>query len=214
MLGSYSYFNTRVLDEEEEEEDQPSDNSEKEQSGHTAVIQKKFLKERKIFLWGGIDDKSAKDITEKLLYLELSDPGKPIDFFMNTPGGSITAGMSIYDTMILIKSPIRVIVTGIAASMGSILLCGAKKGNRLLYPNSRVLIHQPLIMGQIVAQAVDINIQAQEMEKTRAELNKILSKASGQSIEKITKDTDRDFYMNAKEAIEYGLADKIVEEIF
>lgn len=213
MLGSYSYFDKRVLNEEEEE-DQPSDNSEKEQSGHTAVIQKKFLKERKIFLWGGIDDKSAKDITEKLLYLELSDPGKPIDFFMNTPGGSITAGMSIYDTMILIKSPIRVIVTGIAASMGSILLCGAKKGNRLLYPNSRVLIHQPLIMGQIVAQAVDINIQAQEMEKTRAELNKILSEASGQSIEKITKDTDRDFYMNAKEAIEYGLADKIVEEIF
>ena len=214
MLGSYSYFNTRVLNEEEEEEDKPSDNGEKEQNGHTAVIQKKFLKERKIFLWGGIDDKSAKDITEKLLYLELSDPGKPIDFFMNTPGGSITAGMSIYDTMILIKSPIRVIVTGIAASMGSILLCGAKKGNRLLYPNSRVLIHQPLIMGQIVAQAVDINIQAQEMEKTRAELNKILSEASGQSIEKITKDTDRDFYMNAKEAIEYGLADKIVEEIF
>ena len=201
MLGSYSYFNTRVLDEEEEEEDKPSDNNEKEQNGHTAVIQKKFLKERKIFLWGGIDDKSAKDITEKLLYLELSDPGKPIDFFMNTPGGSITAGMSIYDTMILIKSPIRVIVTGIAASMGSILLCGAKKGNRLLYPNSRVLIHQPLIM-------------AQEMEKTRAELNKILSEAAGQSIEKITKDTDRDFYMNAKEAIEYGLADKIVEEIF
>ena len=214
MLGSYSYFNTRVLNEEEEEEDKPSDNNEKEQNGHTAVIQKKFLKERKIFLWGGIDDKSAKDITEKLLYLELSDPGKPIDFFMNTPGGSITAGMSIYDTMILIKSTIRVIVTGIAASMGSILLCGAKKGNRLLYPNSRVLIHQPLIMGQIVAQAVDINIQAQEMEKTRAELNKILSEASGQSIEKITKDTDRDFYMNAKEAIEYGLADKIVEEIF
>ena len=213
MLGSYSYFDKRVLNEEEEE-DEPSDNSEKEQSGHTSVIQKKFLKERKIFLWGGIDDKSAKDITEKLLYLELSDPGKPIDFFMNTPGGSITAGMSIYDTMILIKSPIRVIVTGIAASMGSILLCGAKKGNRLLYPNSRVLIHQPLIMGQIVAQAVDINIQAQEMEKTRAELNKILSEASGQSIEKITKDTDRDFYMNAKEAIEYGLADKIVEEIF
>ena len=214
MLGSYSYFNTRVLNEEEEEEDKPSDNNEKEQNGHTAVIQKKFLKERKIFLWGGIDDKSAKDITEKLLYLELSDPGKPIDFFMNTPGGSITSGMSIYDTMILIKSPIRVIVTGIAASMGSILLCGAKKGNRLLYPNSRVLIHQPLIMGQIVAQAVDINIQAQEMEKTRAELNKILSEASGQSIEKITKDTDRDFYMNAEEAIEYGLADKIVEEIF
>lgn len=181
---------------------------------HLSVIQKRFLKERKIFLWGGIDDKSAKDITEKLLYLELVAPGEPIDFFVNTPGGSITAGMSIYDTMILIKSPIRLIVTGIAASMGSILLCGAKRGNRYLYPNARVLIHQPLIMGQIVAQAVDINIQAQEMEKTRAELNKILSDASGQPLEKITKDTDRDFYMNAQEAIEYGLADKIIETVF
>jgi ATP-dependent Clp protease protease subunit len=178
------------------------------------MVQKHFLGERKIFLWGGIDDKTAKDITEKLLYLELRAPGKPIDFFINTPGGSITSGMSIYDTMVLISSPIRVIVTGIAASMGSILLCGTKKGSRFLYPHARVLIHQPLIMGQIVAQAVDINIQAQEMERTRIELNKILAASSGQPIEKITKDTDRDFYMNANEAIEYGLADKIIEAVF
>lgn len=200
---------------DDEDDIDPCEESEKYQNGScSSVIQKQFLKERKVFLWGGIDDKSAKDITEKLLYFELVGPGKPIDFFVNTPGGSITAGMSIYDTMILIKSPIRLIVTGIAASMGSILLCGAKRGNRYLYPNARVLIHQPLIMGQIVAQAVDINIQAQEMEKTRAELNKILSEASGQPLEKITKDTDRDFYMNAQEAIEYGLADKIIETVF
>ena len=200
---------------DDEDDVNPCEGSESNEHGScSSVIQKQFLKERKVFLWGGIDDKSAKDITEKLLYLELVGPGRPIDFFVNTPGGSITAGMSIYDTMILIKSPIRLIVTGIAASMGSILLCGAKKGNRYLYPNARVLIHQPLIMGQIVAQAVDINIQAQEMEKTRAELNKILSDASGQPLEKITKDTDRDFYMNAQEAIEYGLADKIIETIF
>jgi ATP-dependent Clp protease protease subunit len=183
-------------------------------SSHLSMIQKQFLRERKIFLWGGVDDKSAKDITEKFLYLELISPKTPIDFFINTPGGSITSGMSIYDTMMLISSPIRVTVTGIAASMGSILLCGGKKGNRFLYPNARVLIHQPLIMGQIVAQAVDINIQAQEMEKTRAELNKILAAASGQPLEKITKDTDRDFYMNAAEAIEYGLADKIIKKLF
>lgn len=178
-----------------------------------SMMQKCFLKERKIFLWGEINDESAQDITEKFLYLELMQSSALIDFFINTPGGSITAGMAIYDTMKLIKSPIRVIVTGLAASMGSILLCGAKKGNRLLYPNARVLIHQPLIMGQIVAPAVDINIQANEMEKTRDELNKILAESSGQPIEKIKKDTDRDFYMNAHEAIEYGLADKIVTEI-
>ena len=174
------------------------------------VIQKKFLEDRKVFLWGEINDKSAKDITEKLIYLELKDPNKPITFYINTPGGSITAGMAIYDTMQLIKSPISVVVTGLAASMGSILLCGAKKGFRFLFPHARVLIHQPLIMGQIEASAVDIHIQAQEMEKSRAELNQILANASGQTIEKITHDTDRDFYLNAQEAIDYGLADKII----
>ena len=177
-----------------------------------AAIQKKFLEERKVFLWGEINDESAKDVTEKLIYLELKDPGKPISFYINTPGGSITAGMAIYDTMQLIKSPISIIVTGLAASMGSILLCGARKGLRYLYPHARVLIHQPLIMGQIEASAVDIHIQAQEMEKSRSELNQILANASGQTIEKITHDTDRDFYLNAKEAIEYGLADEIITD--
>ncbi len=176
-------------------------------------IQESFLKERKIFLWGEVSDKSARDITEKLLYLEADAPGKPIKFYINTPGGSITAGMAVYDTMKLISSPITVIVTGMAASMGSILLCGADKGNRFLYPHSRVLIHQPLISGQMVAVAVDIHIQAQEMERLRDELNTILADSSGQPLEKIEKDTDRDFYMTATEAIEYGLADAIVEKI-
>ena len=185
---------------------------EKEKSG-SARIQDQFLKERKIFLWGEVSDKSAKDITEKLLYLESDAPGKPITFYINTPGGSITAGMAVYDTMELISSPITVVVTGMAASMGSILLCGASKGKRVLYPHSRVLIHQPLISGQMVAVAVDIHIQAKEMERLRDELNAILAESSGQSIEQIRKDTDRDFYMTAKEAIEYGLADSIVEKI-
>lgn len=129
-------------------------------------IQETFLKERKIFLWGEVSDKSARDITEKLLYLEADAPGKEITFYINTPGGSITAGMAVYDTMKLISSPIKVVVTGMAASMGSILLCGADKGKRFLYPHSRVLIHQPLISGQMVAVAVDIHIQAQEDRKS------------------------------------------------
>lgn len=176
-------------------------------------IDNSFLKERKVFLWGEVSDKSARDVTEKLLYLESSDPGKEITFYINTPGGSITAGMAVYDTMKLIRSPIKVIVTGMAASMGSILLCGADKGKRFLYPHSRVLIHQPLISGQMIAAAVDIHIQAQEMERLRDELNAILAESSGQSLEKIKKDTDRDFYMTADEAIAYGLADSIVETI-
>ena len=186
---------------------------EEKDKSKSSKIQETFLEQRKIFLWGEVSDKSARDVTEKFLYLESVDPGKPITFYINTPGGSITAGMAIYDTMQLITAPITVVVTGMAASMGSILLCGADKGKRVLYPHSRVLIHQPLISGQMVAVAVDIHIQAKEMEKLRDELNQILANASGQPIEQIQKDTDRDFYMTAQEAIDYGLADSICDSI-
>jgi ATP-dependent Clp protease protease subunit len=177
------------------------------------MMRRKLIEERKIFFWGEVNDDSAREATEQLLYLEAKEPGKEITFYLNSPGGSITAGMAVYDTMQLITSPIRVIVVGLAASMGSIFLCGGTPGKRLLYPHSRVLIHQPLIMGTMRGAAVDINIQAQEMEKLREEMNRILADASGQSMEQIQKDTDRDFYLNAKEAIEYGLADAIVESV-
>jgi|UniRef100_UPI004048F64F ATP-dependent Clp protease, protease subunit len=198
---------------DEDDEDEDDSSSHKGYAPVTALIQKKFLEQRKLFLWGAVTDSTAKDITEKLLYLEVNAPGKEITFYINTPGGSITAGMAIYDTMQMLSSPITVIVTGMAASMGSILLCGAKKGRRLLYPHSRVLIHQPLISGRFIGPATDINIQALEMEKLRSELNQILATASGQPLEQITRDTDRDFYLNAKEAIAYGLADKIVDKV-
>ncbi len=181
--------------------------------GLGGLIQRKFLEQRKIMLWGEVSDRSCREMTEKLLYLEMQEPGKEIVMYLNTPGGSITAGLALYDTIKLISSPLTVVVTGMAASMGSILLSAAPKGRRLLYPHARVLIHQPLIMGRIVAPAVDINIQAQEMEKIREELNRILAQASGQPMEKIQRDTDRDFYLNAREAIEYGLADTIVEKL-
>jgi ATP-dependent Clp protease protease subunit len=190
-----------------------SDDKEKKPDSIAEIIQKKFLEQRKVFLWGEVSDRSAQEVTEKLLYLEATDPGKDVIFYINTPGGSITAGMAVYDTMQLISSPITVVVTGMAASMGSILLCGASKGKRFLYPHSRVLIHQPLITGRMWAAAVDINIQAEEMEKLREELNGILAKASGQPLKKIQQDTDRDFYLNAQEAIDYGLADAVVEEV-
>jgi len=198
----------------DDEEDEPEEAGAKKAAAPVAMmIARKFLEQRKIFLWGAVTDETAKDITEKLLYLESVAPGKDITFYINTPGGSITAGMAVYDTMQLITSPITVVVTGMAASMGSILLSGAKKGRRLLYPHSRVLIHQPLISGRMIGPASDINIQAREMEKLRAELNQILATASGQPLERINRDTDRDFYLNASEAIEYGLADRIVEKV-
>ncbi len=201
-------------DEDEDDDEPETKAAKKEGAGPVAMlIQKKFLAQRKIFLWGAVTDETAKDITEKLLYLEGVAPGKEITFYINSPGGSITAGMAVYDTMKLITSPITVVVTGMAASMGSILLSGAPKGRRLLYPHSRVLIHQPLISGRMVGPATDINIQAKEMEKIRAELNQILATASGQPLERINRDTDRDFYLNAEEAIAYGLADRIVDKV-
>ena len=200
----------RLDDDDEDEEKEEEAKAAQMPQGVGAMIQRKFLETRRIFLWGAVTDETGKDICEKLLYLEADAPGKDITFYINTPGGSITAGMAIYDTIKLLSSPVTIVVTGMAASMGSVLLCAAPKGRRLVYPHARVLIHQPLIAGRFIGPATDINIQAKEMEKLRDELNQILATASGQPIEKIAKDTDRDFYLNAKEAIEYGLADRIV----
>ena len=201
------------LDDDDDEDEKEEKIVEKGGPSVSMLIQKKFLDQRKIFLWGAVTDETAKDLTEKLLYLEGIGPGQEITFYLNSPGGSVTAGMAVYDTMKLVTSPITVVVTGMAASMGSILLSGAPKGRRLLYPHSRVLIHQPLISGRMVGPATDINIQAKEMEKLRVELNKILADASGQPMERIDRDTDRDFYLNATEAIAYGLADRIVDKV-
>ena len=214
-LQSISPTKLPRFDDDDDDDNDPDDpGAPKRGSAPVAMlVQKKFLEQRKLFLWGAVTDETAKDLTEKLLYLESVGPGKEIIFYMNTPGGSITAGMAVFDTMKMITSPITVIVTGMAASMGSILLCGAKKGRRLLYPHARVLIHQPLISGRMVGPATDINIQAKEMEKIRAELNQILADSSGQPLENINRDTDRDFYLNAQESIAYGLADKIIDKL-
>ena len=201
------------LDDDDDDDEKQDEKRSAKNAPVAMLIQKKFLEQRKIFLWGAVTDETAKDLTEKLLYLETTGPGKEITFYMNTPGGSITAGMAVYDTIKLITSPVKIVVTGMAASMGSILLSAAKKGNRYIYPHARVLIHQPLITGRMVGPASDINIQAKEMEKLRFELNHILATASGQTFDKVAKDSDRDFYLNAEEAIAYGLADKIVEKI-
>jgi ATP-dependent Clp protease, protease subunit len=199
-----------VYDDDEDKNDEAKPPVEQ---GVEPMIQKRLVEERKVFFWTDTNDESCRKAVEKLLYLEAVAPGKEITFYLNSPGGSITSGMALFDTMRMISSPIKVVVMGMAASMASILLCAGAKGSRLLYPNARVLIHQPLISGNMSGSAVDINIQAQEMEKLRDEMNHILAESSGQPLEKIRKDTDRDFYMNAKEAIAYGLADAIVEKI-
>lgn len=174
-------------------------------------ISEQQLNERKIYLWGGVDDKSAKYLVERLLFLEAEKPGKDISLYINSPGGVITSGMAVYDTMQMISSDVSTVCMGLAASMGALLLCGGQKGKRYAWPHSRIMIHQPLISGQIVAPAIDIKIQAEEIRKIREELNDIIARATGRKIEQVEQDTDRDYYLNSKEALEYGIIDKILK---
>ncbi|MCB1189731.1 MAG: ATP-dependent Clp protease proteolytic subunit [Leptospiraceae bacterium] len=173
------------------------------------AISRKFLEQRKIFLWGAVMDESAKEIVNKLLYLEMIAPGKEITFYINSPGGVITSGMTIFDTMNMITSPVITVCMGLAASMGSVLLAAGEKGKRHIWPHGKVMIHQPSIGGQIVAPASDIKIHADEIQKTKKMLNKILADACGKDVATLEKDTDRDYYMTAEEAIKYGIVDKI-----
>lgn len=177
-------------------------------------LEKTFLEQRKLFLWGPVEDKSARAIVEKMMFLEADDPGKDITLYINSPGGVITSGMAIYDTMQLISSDVRCVCMGLAASMGALLLCGGTAGKRAALPHARIMIHQPLISGQIIAPAVDIKIQAEEIKKIRDELNRIIAEASGKTLEQVERDTDRDNYMNAEEAKTYGLIDEVVNKAF
>ncbi|MFN3603188.1 MAG: ATP-dependent Clp protease proteolytic subunit [Leptonema sp. (in: bacteria)] len=176
-------------------------------------IEKNYIKKRQIFLWGVVDDKSAQYVVDRLLYLDSIDPGKDIYLFINSPGGVITSGMCIFDTMQMIRSQVATVCMGLAASMGALLLCGGAKGKRYAWAHSKIMIHQPLISGQIVAPAIDLKIHAQEIKKTREELNKIISERTGRSLEQVEKDTDRDYYMSAEEALEYGIIDKIMSKL-
>lgn len=176
-------------------------------------LDKKFLEQRRIFLWGAVEDESARHIVERMLYLETQAPGQDIRLYINSPGGVITSGMAIFDVMHMITSPVSTICMGLAASMGALLLCAGTKGKRLAFPHAKIMIHQPLISGQIVAPAVDIKIHAEEIRKTRDEINRIIANATGRALEQVEEDTDRDYYLTAKEALEYGLIDGVVEKI-
>lgn len=173
----------------------------------------RLLKERIIFLSEDVNSASASLVVAQLLFLDAEDPGKDIYLYINSPGGSITDGMAIYDTIQYIKSDVCTICVGLAASMGSVLLAAGTKGKRYALPNSEVLIHQPLIGGGLSGQTTEIKIHADHMVRTREKLNRILSERTGQSIETIEKDTERDHYMTAVEAKEYGLIDEIMTNI-
>lgn len=171
-------------------------------------IYSRLLKERIIFLHDEVDEATASLVVAQLIFLEAEDKGKDISLYINSPGGVVTAGMAIYDTMQYISSPVSTICTGQAASMGALLLAGGAKGKRYALPNSRIMIHQPL--GGAQGQATDIEIQAKEIIRMKQALNDIFVAHTGQTLKQIEKDTDRDFFMTAKEAKEYGIIDEVI----
>ena len=173
-------------------------------------IYSRLLKERVIFLAGPINDVVANAIIAQLLFLEYEDPKKDVDLYINSPGGSVTAGLAIYDTIQYIKPDVRTICIGVAASMGAFLLTSGKKGKRFSLPNSEVLIHQ--VMGGAEGQATDVEITARQIMKTKEKINQLLAKHTGQPIAKIEKDTDRDFWLSAEEAKAYGIIDEVVKK--
>jgi ATP-dependent Clp protease protease subunit len=182
-----------------------------EQSGRgerSYDIYSRLLRERVIFLVGPVNDQTANLVVAQLLFLESENPDKDISFYINSPGGSVSAGMAIYDTMNFIKPDVSTLCTGMAASMGAFLLAAGAKGKRFSLPNSKVMIHQ--VLGGAQGQATDIEIHAKEILKTKETMNRILAERTGQSIEKIRNDTERDYFLDAEEAKAYGLVDQVI----
>jgi ATP-dependent Clp protease, protease subunit len=173
----------------------------------------RLLSERIIFLGEEVTDASASSIIAQMLFLEAQDPEKDIQLYINSPGGSITAGFAVYDTMQYIKCDVSTICVGLAASFGAFLLAGGAKGKRMALPNAEIMIHQPLISGNgVQGPATDIQIVSEQMQKTKQRLNRILSRNTGRTVEEIAADTERDNYMSAREALSYGLIDKIIDK--
>ncbi|MEO6456390.1 MAG: ATP-dependent Clp protease proteolytic subunit [Ginsengibacter sp.] len=209
-MNLYKTNYNRLEDEEDPSKEIPESPVEKMMMGGM-MFDKKFIEQRKLFLWGVVDDKSAKDITNRLLYLEAMEPGKEITFYINSPGGVITSGMVIYDTMKMISSPVSTVCMGMAASMGSILLSGGDKGKRFIYPHGEVMIHQPSGGGQ--GTSADLEIMAVQILKAKQLGAKILAENCGQTYEKVMEDFDRDYWMDANESKKYGIIDGILNKL-
>ena len=207
--NQFLYNNWKAEDDDEKEEEQPKS----DMGMFSKKLERYFFEKRAVYLWGVVDDKSAKDVVSKLLLLDADKPGEEIKFYINSPGGVVTSGMVMYDTMQMIKSPVSTICMGLAASMGSILLSGGKKVSRYIFPHGEVMIHQPLLGGYIQGVSADLEIQAEQTRRVKEIGANILANNCGKTVEQIMKDFDRDYWMNAKQAIEYGIADKMVEKL-
>jgi ATP-dependent Clp protease protease subunit len=201
------------MDDEEEPDQDPKEERVIEVGMLMKKTEKYFFETRSVYLWGAVHDKSARDIVTKLLLLDADKPGEEIKFFINSPGGVVTSGMVIYDTMQMIKSPVSTICMGLAASMGSILLSGGKKGKRYIFPNGEVMIHQPSLGGYMQGVSADLEIQAEQTKRAKDLGAKILAENCGKKVEQIMRDFDRDYWMEAKKAVEYGIVDQIIEKL-
>ena len=199
-------------DDEEDEEKEREDKRDELQMLNKK-LERYFFDRREVYLWGVVDDKSAKETVSKFLLLDADKPGEEIKFYINSPGGVVTSGMVMYDTMRMMKSPVSTICMGLAASMGSILLSGGVKGRRFIYPHGEVMIHQPSLGGSMRGVSADLEIQAVQTRKVKEIGAKILAQNCGKTVEQIMKDFDRDYWMDAKEAIDYGIVDGIMEKI-
>src|ERR1700748_165431 len=215
MQMNYSKYllNPLRMDDETPDEKDPKDEKGPEYGLLAKKMEKLFFENRAVELWGPVDDKSAKEVVTKLRLLEADKPGEEIKFFINSPGGVVTSGFIIYDTMKLLKSPVSTICMGLAASMGSILLSGGVKGRRFIYPHGEVMIHQPSLGGHIQGVSADLEIQAKQTQRVKEIGAKILAQNCGKTIERIMKDFDRDYWLDAKESIEYGIVDKLIDKI-
>lgn len=212
MMTSKYFVDPFRMDDEEE-----NNNKEEKQEPMGGMMMKKmeklFFDRRAVYLWGVVDDKSAKEVVSKLLLLEADKPGEEIKLYINSPGGVVTSGMVMFDTIKLISSPVSTICMGLAASMGSILLSCGTKGRRFIFPHGEVMIHQPSLGGYYQATSADIEIQANQIRKTKELGAKILAENCGKTVDQIMKDFDRDYWMDAKEAVEYGIVDGIMDKI-
>ncbi len=208
-------FRYKLTMNDDEEEEKKEEKPEKEPGGGLLAkkMERQFFEKRMVYLWGIVDDKSAKEVVSKLLLLETDNPGKEIKLFINSPGGVVTSGMVIYDTIKMITSPVSTICMGLAASMGSILLSVGEKGNRYIFPHGEVMIHQPSLGGYYQGTSADLEIQAIQTQKTKELGARILAENCGKTMEQIMKDFDRDYWMNAEEAIAYGIVDKVLDKL-
>ncbi len=207
------HLNIRLDEEPEEEEDEKPQVDNIPGSLWAKKQEELFFKNRNIYLWGPVDDRSAKDVVNRLLLLDADQPGEPINFYINSPGGVVTSGMVIHDVIKMIQSPVSTICMGLAASMGSLLLSAGEKGKRFIFPHGEVMIHQPSLSGYFRGVSADLEIHAQQIQKTKELSIKILAENCGQDFEKVKKDMERDYWMNAQEAIEYGIVDGIVDKL-